>query len=119
MATNPVPSKSTQSGMAPPPRGKSGWLGPVISGNPEGAVVERVDVGSLAWQAGVRNGDVIVAINEKLLAGLSLPRIAQLLREPAGSEIELTLRRSGQPDTLKAKPRRSVSPRARDDGLIT
>lgn len=100
------------------PPGKGGWLGLVISRTPEGAVVERVDVGGLAWQAGVRNGDVIVAINGKLLAGLFLPKIAQMLREPVGSEIELTLRRPGQSDLLKAKTRRGVPPLARDDGLL-
>ncbi len=92
---------------------KPGELGLVISRSPEGAVVERVVIGDLAWQAGVRGGDVIVAVNKRLLLGLGLPRIAQLLREPTDSEIELTLRRPGQRELLKLKPTRALpSPEA-------
>ena len=87
---------------------KPGGLGLVISGSPEGAVVERVVIGGPAWQAGVRGGDTIVAVNNRLLLGLGLPRVARLLRESAGSEIELTLRRPGQRELLKLKPKRAL-----------
>jgi hypothetical protein len=101
------------SGLVPFATVKPGWLGLVISASPEGAAVEKVVIGGLAWQAGVRSGDVIVAVNNKLVLGLGLPRIAQLLREPAGSEIELTLRRPGKSELLKVKPNRVVpSPEA-------
>ncbi len=87
---------------------KSGELGLVISRCPDGAVVERVVIGSLAWQAGIRIDDVIVAVNNRLLLGLGLPRIAQLLSERTGSEIELTLRRPGQRELLKLRPKRAL-----------
>ena len=87
---------------------KPGPLGLVISGCAEGAVVERVVIGSLAWQAGIRVGDVIVAVNNRLLLGLGLPRIVQLLSERTGSEMELTLRRPGQRELLKLRAKRAL-----------
>jgi C-terminal processing protease CtpA/Prc len=94
--------------MATPVIGRPGWLGLVITGCPEGATVERVVIGGLGWQAGMHSGDVIVAINKRLLEGLGMPKITQLLREPVGSEIELTLKRAGNRELLKVKPKQTV-----------
>jgi C-terminal processing protease CtpA/Prc len=108
-STNRLDSKKgNTSGMASSVTGSPGWLGLVITGCPEGAVVERVVIGDLGWQAGMHSGDVIVAINKVPLQDLPLPRIAKLLRESAGSEIELTLKRPGQKELLKVKPKRAV-----------
>jgi C-terminal processing protease CtpA/Prc len=49
-------------------------------------VVERVVIGSPAWQAGVHTGDVIIATDAIPVAGLAMPRIKQLLRGPVNSE---------------------------------
>jgi carboxyl-terminal processing protease len=86
----------------------------VISAAPEGAVVERVVIGGPAWQVGVRIGDVIVALDGRLLAGVPMLGIAQRLRGPIESEVEMTLRRAGQRELMEVKPKRAVLPPPRD-----
>ena len=116
--TNAILSRSSQESHIPDsnrggatnsvPEGR-GWLGLVISGAPEGALVERVVVGGPAWHAGIHSDDVIVATDKRLLSGLPLPTIAKLLSQPIGSELGLTISRAGQLLKLKVK-RESVRP---------
>ena len=115
--TNTIPPRSSQESYIPASNAAGttnflsegrGWLGLVISGAPEGAVVERVVIGGPAWQCGVLSGDVIVATDKRLLAGLSLPTIVRLLRQPVGSELELTISRAGQKQFLHLKVKREL-----------
>src|SRR5439155_6511220 len=60
--------------------------------------------GSPAAQAGVKPGDVIFSIDKEPTYDLTLGEAEQKLRGPAGSELELTLRRgNGGPVDLKMK----------------
>jgi len=60
--------------------------------------------GSPAAQAGVKPGDVIFSIDKEPTYDLTLHEAEQKLRGPAGSEVELTLRRgNGGPIDLKMK----------------
>ena len=49
--------------------------------------------GSPAAQAGIRPGDVIFSIDKEPVYDLTLSEVEQKLRGPAGSEVQLTLRR--------------------------
>lgn len=51
--------------------------------------------GSPAVRAGIRAGDVIVAVNGKTVAGLDLTAIVQQVRGPAGTDVTLTVRHAG------------------------
>jgi len=60
--------------------------------------------GSPAAQAGVKPGDIIFSIDKEPTYDLTLGEAEQKLRGPAGSEIELTLRRgNGAPIDVKMK----------------
>jgi carboxyl-terminal processing protease len=60
--------------------------------------------GSPAAQAGVKPGDIIFSIDKEPTYDLTLGEAEQKLRGPAGSELELTLRRgNGAPIDLKMK----------------
>src|SRR6476646_4943592 len=60
--------------------------------------------GSPAAQAGIRSGDLIFSIDKELTYDLTLGDAEQKLRGPAGSEVELTLRRgNGGPLKIKIK----------------
>ena len=60
--------------------------------------------GSPAAQAGIKPGDLIFSIDKELTYDLSLEDAEQKLRGPAGSEVELTLRRgNGGPIKIKIK----------------
>jgi carboxyl-terminal processing protease len=60
--------------------------------------------GSPAAQAGIRSGDLIFSIDKDPTYDLTLGDVEQKLRGPAGSEVELTLRRgNGGPLKIKIK----------------
>lgn len=60
--------------------------------------------GSPAAQAGIKPGDLIYSIDKEPTYDLNLSEAEQKLRGPAGSEVELTLRRgNGGPIDLKIK----------------
>jgi carboxyl-terminal processing protease len=94
-------------------------LGLVITvENGELKVVSPQD-GSPAAKAGVQPGDLIFAIDKDPIYEVSLGEAEQKLRGPAGSEVELTLRRgNGAPTKIKVKrePYKLQTVTARLDG---
>lgn len=48
-----------------------------------------------AERAGVKKNDVIVAVNDKPIAGMDIEDVVKLIRGPEGSKVKLTLRRHG------------------------
>jgi carboxyl-terminal processing protease len=83
----------TYSDMQVRTEGQYGGVGIVIS--VEGAAVKVVSPidDTPASQAGVKSGDVILAVDGKGLQGLSLDQVQLLLRGKAGSKVTLTLMR--------------------------
>jgi len=80
---------------------------------PTEIVIEDVLVGQPAERAGIRYGDVLVAVNgvQVAAAGTSvssgLDRAAKLIRGPAGSDVTITVRR-GQPTLTFAVQRANL-----------
>jgi carboxyl-terminal processing protease len=66
-------------------------------------VVMRPFPGSPAWNAGLRRGDVIAAVDAKDATGLDSAAVADLLRGPRGTEVSVTVRREGAPDPITAR----------------
>jgi carboxyl-terminal processing protease len=62
-------------------------------------VVAPID-GSPAAEAGVMAGDIILKLDNNPIKGLSLNEAVSRMRGPKGSEIELTLGRSGEPQPI-------------------
>ncbi|QDU06798.1 S41 family peptidase [Gimesia aquarii] len=62
----------------------------------EGAVILRTLNGGSAQRAGLQRGDVIVGINQRTLAGLSLDEIANMITGPLGSTVSLEVRRGSR-----------------------
>jgi len=56
--------------------------------------------GSPAYKAGIRPGDVILAVDDKPVEGLSLNEIADMLKGPRGTHVKVTIGREGQPEPL-------------------
>lgn len=62
----------------------------------DGAVILRTLNGGSAEQAGLQRGDVIVGVNQRNLAGLSLDEVANLITGPTGSNVSLEVRRDNR-----------------------
>ena len=56
--------------------------------------------GQPAEAAGVKAGDIIVAVGDKSLVGLGLDEAISYIRGPAGTVADLEIIRSGEPDSL-------------------
>jgi len=89
-----------------------GWLGVVIQeitpeiaetiGVKEGILVSQVAPGSPAEKAGLKVGDIIVAIDgEKVREVRELQ--FRIMKTPPGTEVTLTIIRGGKEQTIKAK----------------
>jgi carboxyl-terminal processing protease len=71
--------------------------------------------GSPAYKAGLRPGDTIMAVNDKLTEGLSSAEVADLLKGPKGTPVQIVVSREGQDKPLTFNvvrdeiPRKSVS----------
>ena len=63
--------------------------------------IVRVFKGSPAEQEGIRAGDQVIAVDERSIVGLSLDEMVALVRGPAGSEVKLTVVRSGVEDPFE------------------
>lgn len=70
-------------------------IGVTIRLNEESEEIEIINVinNSPAMQAGVRDGDVFIAVNGENVVGLNTSELAELVRGPAGTSVTVTLRR--------------------------
>lgn len=88
--------------------GSYGGVGLVIAAD-KGAikVVSPID-DTPASKAGIKSGDSILAIDGKGLQGLSLDKVQDMLRGPAGSKLKLTLLRSGEQKSFEVSLERAA-----------
>ncbi|MGH9447618.1 MAG: S41 family peptidase, partial [Terriglobia bacterium] len=63
---------------------------------------------SPAMHAGIRPGDVIIDVNHQSTAGLSIDRVANMLKGPQGTVVSLTVSRTGYPKALNFKLTRAA-----------
>jgi carboxyl-terminal processing protease len=70
------------------------------------AVVAPID-GSPADRAGVRSGDILLAIDDRTVAGRTLEETIERMRGFVGSTVRLTVERSGEPEPLQFALERS------------
>jgi len=76
-------------------------IGAVVETAPDGGVyIIRVFSDSPAETAGVRAGDVVIAVDGTDVTGKTLDEGVQLIRGQAGTSVELTIFREGTPDLL-------------------
>ncbi len=63
---------------------------------------------SPAYRAGLRPGDMIIQVNDKKTEGLNTSEIAELLKGPRGTKVQVTVNREGnrQADHLRYHSRR-------------
>ena len=92
-------------------RGRYYGVGMTVIARGEHTVVMSPYVGTPAYKAGIRPGDVIVKIDDKPTQGLSSTEIADLLRGPRGTTVKITVSREGYADPLVFTVMRDEIPR--------
>ncbi len=96
-------------------RGHYYGVGMWVQGRGGKTIVVTPFTGSPAYKAGIRPGDVIVAVNEKSTEGLTTSEVADLLKGPKGTRVLVRVSRPGVPTPLEFDiirdeiPRRSVN----------
>lgn len=70
-------------------------IGIVGFGEDDALLVREVFPGAGASEAGIRAGDEIVAVDGQSVAALGVDRANEAVRGPAGSTVDLTIRRAG------------------------
>jgi carboxyl-terminal processing protease len=83
-------------------RGDNTYIGIGISVTtraPQPRIVEVYD-DTPAQQAGLQSGDILVSINDQSVDGMSLDQLTGLVRGPAGSDVQMVVRRGDDPTPL-------------------
>lgn len=71
-------------------------IGMLVATRGTKTIVQHPFGGSPAFKAGLRAGDTIVEVNDKKADGLSTTEIADLLKGPRGTRVQVTVSRDGQ-----------------------
>ena len=82
--------------------GRFGGIGVVVGVRANYPTVISPVEGTPAWEAGLRAGDAIVAIDGVSSAGLSVEEAADRLRGPEGTKVRVTYRREGEEESHTA-----------------
>lgn len=76
-------------------------IGAILSGGgSREVIVENPLEGSPAVKAGIRSGDVIVAVDGKVIKNLSLDKVVKKIKGTKGTKVVLTLKRKGNTGNL-------------------
>jgi carboxyl-terminal processing protease len=92
-------------------RGRYYGVGMVVAPRENHTVVMTPYVGSPAYNAGIRPGDVIMKVDEKATDGLTTTEVADMLKGPKGTVVKISVAREGYPDQLSFSVTRDEIPR--------
>src|SRR5437870_3481432 len=98
--------------------GKYYGVGMVIQPRGNHTVVLSPYVGSPAYNAGIRPGDIIVKVDDKPAEGLSSTEVADMLKGPKGTVVKITVSREGYSEPLVFTVTRDEIPRHSVDGAF-
>lgn len=89
-------------------RGTFGGVGIEMGVNNSGEVVVISPMeGTPAYEAGIKPGDIIKEVDGKVISGLTLEEVANLIRGPENTEVELGIQREGKKELLRFKLNRT------------
>jgi len=78
-------------------------IGAVLTMRGHDTIIESPIEGQPAAKAGLRAGDIIIAVNGKDIRGLSLQKVVNRIRGPKGTPVVLTVHRSNADGPLKIR----------------
>lgn len=83
-------------------------IGVQIEMGDNGAEVKKVLSGSPALEAGLKKGDIILAVERQTITGKNLDQTVELITGPEGTNVQLTVERTAQGPFQLSIPRRSI-----------
>ena len=90
-------------------QGKFGGIGAFISRGKAGEVILQPMVSSPAEKAGVKTGDQLLKVDDKTIsAEMTSDEVVLLIRGEVGTQVNLTLKREGAPETLVVAVTREI-----------
>lgn len=92
-------------------RGRYFGVGMQVAPRDGRTIVLAPFVGSPAYRAGLRPGDVIIQVDDHLTEGLTTSEVADLLRGPKGTVVRVKVLREGHPEPLQFVITRDEIPR--------
>jgi carboxyl-terminal processing protease len=92
-------------------RGKYYGVGMTVAPREGRTVVLAPFVGSPAYRAGIRPGDVIVKVDDKPAEGLTTSEVADMLKGPKGTVVRITVSREGYGEVIVFTVTRDEIPR--------
>ena len=92
-------------------QGKYYGVGMLIQPRGNHTVVVAPYVGTPAYNAGIRPGDIIIKVDDKPTEGVSSLEIADMLKGPKGTVVRITISREGYADPLVFTVTRDEIPR--------
>ena len=98
--------------------GKYYGVGMVIQPRGNHTIVLSPYVGSPAYNAGIRPGDIIAKVDDKPAEGLSSTEVADMLKGPKGTVVKITVSREGYSEPLVFTVTRDEIPRHSVDGAF-
>jgi carboxyl-terminal processing protease len=82
-------------GLREDQRGRYYGVGMSVQGRNGKTIVVAPFVGSPAYKAGLRPGDIIIEVNDKSTEGLDSTKVADLLKGPKGTAVQIKVAREG------------------------
>jgi len=92
-------------------RGRYYGVGMLVGARGGQTVVINPFVGAPSYKAGIRPGDIILEINDKDATGLNTTEIADLLKGPRGTQVQVKMKRENVADPLIFNLTRGEIPR--------
>lgn len=88
--------------------GQYGGIGAIIRKNDDYVIVVEPHEYSPAQKAGLRAGDIIVAVDNKSIKGKSTSDVSELLKGQPGTEVKLTIERYGHDEQITIPIKREI-----------
>ena len=85
-------------------------IGAFVVGTPDGPTIDEVFIGEPADRAGLKPGDLILAVGDRSTEGLDLQQVTDAVKGPPGSDVRLRILPAGETEPREVTVTRATVP---------